>query len=141
MLSISHAFSTFNADACDARHILSLREDRNRILGSPLDTLHHSLVETGYQATKHGSIYPTESGRLLVVHHGQARGYDCLWLIGLCLLIAVIRRHYGQAYRHLLFLALSFTAAFCFYLYWDISCVHTSLRPLGDTILIGVGPP
>ena len=76
MLSISHAFSTFNADACDARHILSLREDRNRILGSPLDTLHHSLVETGYQATKHGSIYPTESGRLLVVHHGQARGYD-----------------------------------------------------------------
>ena len=94
MLSISHAFSTFNADACDARHILSLREDRNRILGSPLDTLHHSLVETGYQAngnsrrgltdrvalaamlitallsTKHGSIYPTESGRLLVVLDG-----------------------------------------------------------------------
>ena len=42
-----------------------------------------------------------------------------LWLIGLSLIMAVIRRHYGQAYRHLLFFALSFTAAFCFYLYWD----------------------
>ncbi len=42
-----------------------------------------------------------------------------LWLIGLGLLLAAIRRHYGGAYRHLLYFALSFSAAFCFYLYWD----------------------
>ena len=42
-----------------------------------------------------------------------------LWLIGLSLIMAVIRRYQNQAYRHLLFFALSFTVAFCFYLYWD----------------------
>ena len=42
-----------------------------------------------------------------------------LWLIGLSLFIAVIRRYQTQAYRHLLYFAVSFSAAFCFYLYWD----------------------
>ena len=75
MLSISHAFSTFNADACDARHILSMREDRNRILGSPLDTLHYSLVETGYQATKHVVAYILLSlGAFLVVSSWTSKG-------------------------------------------------------------------
>ena len=47
MLSISHAFSALNADARDARTILPMRKDRNRILDSPWDTLPDSLAETG----------------------------------------------------------------------------------------------
>ena len=42
-----------------------------------------------------------------------------LWLIGLSLIMAMIRRYQNQTYRHLLFFACSFTVAFCFYLYWD----------------------
>ena len=42
-----------------------------------------------------------------------------LWLIGLSLIMAGIRRYQNQTYRHLRCFAASFTAAFCFYLYWD----------------------
>ena len=42
-----------------------------------------------------------------------------LWLIGLSIIMAVFRRHQNQTYRHLMFFAASFAAAFCFYLYWD----------------------
>ena len=42
-----------------------------------------------------------------------------LWLIGLGIIMAVFRRHQNQPYRHLLYFAASFAAAFCFYLYWD----------------------
>ena len=42
-----------------------------------------------------------------------------LWLIGLSLMMAGIRRYQNQTHRHLIFFAASFTAAFCFYLYWD----------------------
>ena len=42
-----------------------------------------------------------------------------LWLIGLSLMMAGIRRYQNLTCRHLLFFAASFTAAFCFYLYWD----------------------
>ena len=42
-----------------------------------------------------------------------------LWLIGLSGIMAVIRRHRNQTYRHFLFFAASFAGAFCFYLYWD----------------------
>ena len=42
-----------------------------------------------------------------------------LWLIGLSIIMAVFRRHQNQPYRHLLYFAASFAAAFCFYLYWD----------------------
>ncbi len=42
-----------------------------------------------------------------------------LWLIGLSLILGLIRRFQNQSHRHLLFFAVSFSAAFCFYLYWD----------------------
>lgn len=42
-----------------------------------------------------------------------------LWLIGLSLLIAVIRRRHGGAFRHLIHFAVSFSVAFGFYLGWD----------------------
>ena len=42
-----------------------------------------------------------------------------LWLIGLSLIMAGIRRYQNNTCRHLLFFAGSFFAAFCFYLYWD----------------------
>ncbi len=42
-----------------------------------------------------------------------------LWLIGLSIIMAVIRRHQNLTYRHLVFFSVPFTAAFCFYLYWD----------------------
>ena len=42
-----------------------------------------------------------------------------LWVLGLSLIMAGIRRYQNQTHRHLLFFAGSFTAAFCFYLYWD----------------------
>ena len=42
-----------------------------------------------------------------------------MWLIGLSLLIAVIRRQQGDAYRHLLHFAVSFSVAFGFYICWD----------------------
>ncbi|HHZ90709.1 TPA: hypothetical protein EYN98_10135 [Candidatus Poribacteria bacterium] len=44
-----------------------------------------------------------------------------LWLIGLSLLMAIIRLSYKQAHWRILLFALSFTLAFCFYLYWDYS--------------------
>ena len=42
-----------------------------------------------------------------------------LWLISLSLIVAAIQRHQKQTYRRLIYFAASFTAAFCFYLYWD----------------------
>lgn len=42
-----------------------------------------------------------------------------LWLIGLSIIMAVIRRQQNLTYRHLVFFSVPFTAAFCFYLYWD----------------------
>ena len=42
-----------------------------------------------------------------------------LWLIGLSLIMAGIRRYQNRTCRHLAYFAASFTVAFCFYLYWD----------------------
>ena len=42
-----------------------------------------------------------------------------LWLIGLSLIMGLIRRYRNQTCRRLVYFAASFTAAFCFYLYWD----------------------
>ena len=42
-----------------------------------------------------------------------------LWLIGLSLVLAGIRRYQNRTCRHLICFAASFSAAFCFYLYWD----------------------
>ena len=42
-----------------------------------------------------------------------------LWLIGLSLIVAGIRRYQNLTCRHLTYFAISFTAAFCFYLFWD----------------------
>ena len=42
-----------------------------------------------------------------------------LWLIGLTLILAGIRRYQNLTCRHLAYFTVSFTAAFCFYLYWD----------------------
>ncbi len=42
-----------------------------------------------------------------------------LWLIGLSLILAGIRRYQNQSCRHIMYFAASFSAAFCFYLYWD----------------------
>ena len=42
-----------------------------------------------------------------------------LWLIGLSLIMGWIRCYRNQSCRHLIFFAASFSAAFCFYVYWD----------------------
>ena len=42
-----------------------------------------------------------------------------LWIIGLSLILAGIRRYRNQSCRHIVYFAASFSAAFCFYLYWD----------------------
>lgn len=42
-----------------------------------------------------------------------------LWLIGLSLILAGIRRYQNRTCRHLIHFAASFSVAFCFYLYWD----------------------
>ena len=42
-----------------------------------------------------------------------------LWLIGLSLVLAGIRCYQNQSCRHIIYFAASFSAAFCFYLYWD----------------------
>ena len=76
MFCVSNVFSAFTTDARDARHILPMRKDRNRILGSPWGTLPYSLAETGNQATKCSCIHSTGFGRLSVICHGQARGHD-----------------------------------------------------------------
>ena len=42
-----------------------------------------------------------------------------LWLIGLSLILAGIRRYQNESRRHIIYFATSFSAAFCFYLFWD----------------------
>ena len=42
-----------------------------------------------------------------------------LWVLGLSLIMAGTRRYQNQSCRHLIYFAASFSAAFCFYLYWD----------------------
>ena len=70
MLGLSLAFPAFNANARDARLILPMRKDRNRVLGCPLDSLPDSLAETANQTAKYNCLHTTGIGRLFVVYHG-----------------------------------------------------------------------
>ena len=76
MFGLSHALSSFNSNARNARPLLPMRKGRNRVLGCALDSLPDSLANTADQAAARGCLHTTGIGRLFVVYHGQAGGND-----------------------------------------------------------------
>ena len=70
LLGLSLAFSAFNANARDARFVLSMRKDSNRILGRSVDSLPDSLAETVNQRAKCRCLHTAGFRRLFVVYHG-----------------------------------------------------------------------